>query len=525
MGAIYRGILDRIEAADYDVFSRVIRVPRPRRALIAATTWAQTAITGDTGSARHLNLANPAWHALPREIRSAPVECACELPSAILQMSQCLAVDLVVRSRLRCSGRRRRRRRTGGRDGAGRGRAARARARSARAARRPRHGVRAIARPASWSTTASTCCLAATARPSSCCGGSAPRATSASSRRSRCLTSTRRAPLGAALPGAAVAAAPARRRPRRGMRSAGESDWRRCALAGVCGRARCSRGASVAAAVRRTVETVAAWLDAPRPARTAARVAVGAAGGGGAEPVARTKRRPRRSCDVLARMFGPTATDAALVAAADAAARDVRAARRGATSRRSGGRSASTRSRACGSSAAAWPASTSAASRSTLSRVDRRRALVRAASRCSSGTSRRIAADHRRAPRRWRRSRSSRSISGTTAPVMDDAVRRPAGTRDAVGLRQAARVRRNGVAPVARRERRRRAGRAATTTRWSRSRRARSPRPFPARAARACSRGTVVREKRATFSLAPGQPPRPGVDDTRRGAVPRRRLD
>ena len=46
MGAIYRGILDRIEAANYDVFSAVIRVPRPRRALIAATTWARTAITG-----------------------------------------------------------------------------------------------------------------------------------------------------------------------------------------------------------------------------------------------------------------------------------------------------------------------------------------------------------------------------------------------------------------------------------------------------------------------------------------------
>jgi phytoene synthase len=46
MGAIYRGILDRIEAADYDVFSAVIRVPRPRRALIAATTWAKTSITG-----------------------------------------------------------------------------------------------------------------------------------------------------------------------------------------------------------------------------------------------------------------------------------------------------------------------------------------------------------------------------------------------------------------------------------------------------------------------------------------------
>jgi 15-cis-phytoene synthase len=46
MGAIYRGILSRIEAADYDVFTEVIRVPRPRRALIAATTWAKTAITG-----------------------------------------------------------------------------------------------------------------------------------------------------------------------------------------------------------------------------------------------------------------------------------------------------------------------------------------------------------------------------------------------------------------------------------------------------------------------------------------------
>jgi phytoene synthase len=39
MGAIYRAILDRIEQRDYDVFSSVVRVPRPRRALIAATTW------------------------------------------------------------------------------------------------------------------------------------------------------------------------------------------------------------------------------------------------------------------------------------------------------------------------------------------------------------------------------------------------------------------------------------------------------------------------------------------------------
>lgn len=46
MGAIYSGILSRIEAKDYDVFSEVIRVPRPRRALIAALTWARTVVTG-----------------------------------------------------------------------------------------------------------------------------------------------------------------------------------------------------------------------------------------------------------------------------------------------------------------------------------------------------------------------------------------------------------------------------------------------------------------------------------------------
>jgi phytoene synthase len=46
MGNIYRGILDRIERADYDVFSAVIRVPRPQRARIAAATWARTLVTG-----------------------------------------------------------------------------------------------------------------------------------------------------------------------------------------------------------------------------------------------------------------------------------------------------------------------------------------------------------------------------------------------------------------------------------------------------------------------------------------------
>ncbi len=43
MGAIYRGILDRIEARDYDVFTTLVRIPRPRRALIAAMTWARVA--------------------------------------------------------------------------------------------------------------------------------------------------------------------------------------------------------------------------------------------------------------------------------------------------------------------------------------------------------------------------------------------------------------------------------------------------------------------------------------------------
>ena len=44
MGASYRGILRRIEARDYDVFSSVVRIPRSRRALIAARTWARTVL-------------------------------------------------------------------------------------------------------------------------------------------------------------------------------------------------------------------------------------------------------------------------------------------------------------------------------------------------------------------------------------------------------------------------------------------------------------------------------------------------
>lgn len=42
MGGIYGEVLHRIEKAGYDVFTTRIRVPRPRRALIAASIWART---------------------------------------------------------------------------------------------------------------------------------------------------------------------------------------------------------------------------------------------------------------------------------------------------------------------------------------------------------------------------------------------------------------------------------------------------------------------------------------------------
>jgi phytoene synthase len=46
MGAIYQGILTRIERANYDVFTRVIRVPRSERALIALGLWTRTVLIG-----------------------------------------------------------------------------------------------------------------------------------------------------------------------------------------------------------------------------------------------------------------------------------------------------------------------------------------------------------------------------------------------------------------------------------------------------------------------------------------------
>jgi phytoene synthase len=46
MGAIYYEILQSVERTEYDVFSRIIRVPRPRRAVIAASTWARALLFG-----------------------------------------------------------------------------------------------------------------------------------------------------------------------------------------------------------------------------------------------------------------------------------------------------------------------------------------------------------------------------------------------------------------------------------------------------------------------------------------------
>ncbi|MBA2306434.1 MAG: presqualene diphosphate synthase HpnD [Acidobacteria bacterium] len=45
MGAIYWAILAKIERSGYDVFSERVRIPRPRRALIALRTWLRTALT------------------------------------------------------------------------------------------------------------------------------------------------------------------------------------------------------------------------------------------------------------------------------------------------------------------------------------------------------------------------------------------------------------------------------------------------------------------------------------------------
>lgn len=55
MGAIYKRILERIEARDYDVFSEVVRIPRSRRAVIAVSTWARTMLRPSAALGRVLS--------------------------------------------------------------------------------------------------------------------------------------------------------------------------------------------------------------------------------------------------------------------------------------------------------------------------------------------------------------------------------------------------------------------------------------------------------------------------------------
>jgi phytoene/squalene synthetase len=49
MGGIYFEILRRIERNGYDVFSARIRVPRPRRAVIALRIWLRALLRGPRG--------------------------------------------------------------------------------------------------------------------------------------------------------------------------------------------------------------------------------------------------------------------------------------------------------------------------------------------------------------------------------------------------------------------------------------------------------------------------------------------
>jgi phytoene synthase len=52
MAAIYHALLDDIERRGFDVFSDVVRIPRPRRAVIAASTWIRTLVAPGAGRQR-----------------------------------------------------------------------------------------------------------------------------------------------------------------------------------------------------------------------------------------------------------------------------------------------------------------------------------------------------------------------------------------------------------------------------------------------------------------------------------------
>ena len=280
---------------------------------------------------------------------------------------------------------------------------------------------------------------------------------------------------------------------------------------------------------------------AARPGRAALRdVAVGAARGRGAEPVARRSRGARRSCACWREMFGPDRVGCGDRAADPAAARDVRGA--GARVHRSARRRSAHRTRWRGSSDRRRRASP--ASRCAASAIARRARSIAAVpwfalDTLLVGDTAPMAATIVAAA-----SRMDVEADRDGEPLVRPAghgrrVRRAAGPRDAVGVRQAAGVRRGGVAPVARGERRRRAGRRATATTLVALRRARGRRGDSRRARRATLlRGTVDpreagdvlararsaaaarrRRRRCAASFSPATGSTPGLPGTIESAV------
>ena len=140
-------------------------------------------------------------------------------------------------------------------------------------------------------------------------------------------------------------------------------------------------------------------------------------------------------------------------------------------------------------------------------------------------------------PRRARRARSPPPAAMASMPivtvnlwydrvVMDERLRRPDGTHDPVDLRQAPRLRRGRLAPVAGRQRRRSGG-PDVPRRAGRDRRVREVAQTHCRApARPPSSARPSSARRqATFSLSAGQPQRPRQSDAGAGPGARRRLD
>ena len=164
MGAIYRGILTRIEAADYDVFSRVIRVPRSQRAMIAARVWLRTlqALLGRMRmQTRDVTVADLAADTRNTRIRTSLSSHPRMFDVAVIGGGVAgLAAATALAEAGRASS------------------CSKPAVSSADARRRS-----STASPASGSTTASTCSSAVTARRLRCFGGSAPRRTFACSRR------------------------------------------------------------------------------------------------------------------------------------------------------------------------------------------------------------------------------------------------------------------------------------------------------------------------------------------------------